>query len=259
LTENDIEKFKDWFTDYAQSFLSGNGWDDEPILLKRDHTFRVCENMCMLCESVGLPKQQMLIAETAALFHDVGRFCQYRTYRTFRDDLSTNHAYLGLRVLGRHRMLTPCNLEEKRKIAGAIAWHNALAVPANANGFRREIMLLLRDADKLDIWKVVTEYYHHKRTKRDAVIELDLPDTDTCSARALNSLAWGRMVSMQDVRVLNDFKLLQIGWVYDLTFPESFRAVRDRSFIEIIAETLPRTKKVHEAVNRARKHVIRNV
>ena len=259
MTEDDLKNFKDWFTGYAQSFLTGKGPADGPILFKRDHTLRVCENMRMLGESEKLSTQEMLVAETAALFHDVGRFRQYREYGTFRDDLSASHSRLGLSVLGHHRILAPCGPEEKRRIAGAIAWHNASAVPDTANGFRRKLMLLLRDADKLDIWRVMTDYYLRKRTEPDQTVELDLPDTGVCSARCLETLARGRMVRMKDLEGVNDFKLFQISWVYDLNFPESFRVLRDRGFIEAIAQTLPRTETVRAAVRRALEYVVGNV
>ena len=257
MTRDDLDRFKDWFTRYTRSFLIGDARSDGPILLKRDHTRRVCENMRMLGKSEGLSGQAMLAAETAALFHDVGRFRQYREYGTFRDGESTNHARLGLEILGRRRVLAGCSPEEKRAIAGAIACHNAFAVPASANGSRRKLMLLLRDADKLDIWRVMTEYYQSPAAGRDPTIELDLPETGVCSAGALEALDRGQMVRIQDLKGLDDFKLLQIGWVYDLNFTRSVCALRERGFIEASAQTLPRTPQVDEVVRRARDHVAR--
>jgi hypothetical protein len=47
---------------------------------------------------------------------------------------------------------------------------------------------------------------------------------------------------------LNDFKLLQISWVFDLNFGPTFRAVHDRRYIEKIAANLPRTQEISEVV-----------
>ncbi|MCF8052872.1 MAG: HD domain-containing protein [Desulfobacterales bacterium] len=253
MNDRDLQRFRDWFQHYTDSFLAGDDRYDGPIRLKIDHTFRVCRNIRALGRSLDLPAGPMREAETAALFHDLGRFRQYRDYGTFLDSASANHARLSLLEMGRHRVLAPCSTEEKRRIAGAIAAHNAFAVPGSLTPDRRRLMLLLRDADKLDIWKVVTEYYERRRAgkQKESVIELDLPDDDTCSAAVLNCLCREQMVKMTDIHTLNDFKLLQIGWVYDLNFPETFRMLQKEGFIEGIAATLPRTRAVREAVETA--------
>jgi len=258
MNDSDLQRFHDWFKRYTASFLAGDDGYDGPIRLKIDHTLRVCRNIRTLGRSLDLPAGPMREAETAALFHDLGRFRQYRDYGTFLDSASANHARLSLLELGRHRVLASCSPGEKRRIAGAIAVHNALAVSRSAAPERRRLMLLLRDADKLDIWKVVTEYYERRRSgkEKDTIIELDLPEDDTCSAAALKCLCSEKMVRIDDIRTLNDFKLLQIGWVYDLNFPATFGILRKEGFIERIASTLPRSAAVQQAVKTARKYVV---
>ena len=60
---------------------------------------------------------------------------------------------------------------------------------------------------------------------------------------------------MQDLKTLNDFKLLQIGWVYDLNFVPSFQTVQNRKYIEKLEETLPQSKEIKEAVQQAHDYV----
>jgi len=60
---------------------------------------------------------------------------------------------------------------------------------------------------------------------------------------------------MQDLKTLNDFKLLQIGWVYDLNFVPSFQTVQNRKYIEKLEKTLPQSKEIKEAVQQARDHI----
>ena len=261
MNDSDLQRFHDWFQRYTASFLAGDDGYDGPIRLKIDHTLRVCRNIRTLGRSLDLPPGPMREAETAALFHDLGRFRQYRDYGTFLDSASANHARLSLLELGRHRVLASCSPGEKRRIAGAIAVHNALAVSRSAAPERRRLMLLLRDADKLDIWKVVTEYYERRRSgkEKDTIIELDLPEDDTCSAAALKDLGNEQLVKVSDIRTLNDFKLMQIGWVFDLNFPAAFRILQKEGFIERIASTLPRTQAVQKAVETAREYVVAKV
>jgi hypothetical protein len=60
---------------------------------------------------------------------------------------------------------------------------------------------------------------------------------------------------MKDLKTLNDFKLLQISWVFDINFIPSFRAIEKNNFIDMIEETLPKVKEITGAVKIARDHV----
>ncbi len=87
-------------------------------------------------------------------------------------------------------------------------------------------MRLIRDADKLDIWKVVTNYYAERDRQRNVAIELDLPDTPVCSQNVIDLLNSRRFIRMRDLKTLDDFKLMQIGWAFDLNFAPSFRELK---------------------------------
>ena len=47
---------------------------------------------------------------------------------------------------------------------------------------------LIRDADKLDIWKVVTNYYNDKKGGKNKALELDLPESQGFSERVIQDL-----------------------------------------------------------------------
>jgi hypothetical protein len=44
---------------------------------------------------------------------------------------------------------------------------------------------------------------------------------------------------MADLRTLNDFKRLQIGWIYDVNFPRTIEVVRDNRYLETTRDKLP--------------------
>ena len=85
MQNNQLIRLKAWFKAYTHSFLTGDTQTDSPLVLKIAHTARVCDNMCLLGRSVDLTDGQMCLAETVGLFHDLGRFEQYRRFRTFND------------------------------------------------------------------------------------------------------------------------------------------------------------------------------
>ncbi len=53
----------------------------------------------------GSPAGRSLLAETAGLLHDAGRFEQYERYRTFRDGESEHHGRLAVQVIRTHGLL----------------------------------------------------------------------------------------------------------------------------------------------------------
>lgn len=250
----DFKALLKWFNVYVSGYLSGAPGNNDAYRLKRAHTYRVCGNITQLSKELGLSKEDILLAKTMALFHDIGRFEQFRQYGTFNDRASANHAELGIAELAGRDVLAVCRPPEIDLITSAIAVHNAAALPEGREARTLFFMRLLRDADKLDIWKVVCDYYRQRCQQPDEApnktIELDLPDRPACSPAVVAALYDGRYARMEDLRTLNDFKLLQISWAYDLNFQPSFRMLRKRGYIEQIAATLPKAKELSVLLKR---------
>ena len=94
-----LADIRNWFESYARSFLTGHAADDNPLVLKIDHTARVSENMRLLGRAIHLTDGEGHAAESIGWLHDAGRFKQYRQYRTFNDRRSVNHAALALSII----------------------------------------------------------------------------------------------------------------------------------------------------------------
>lgn len=251
----DFLHLKAWFTEYVSGFYGNDPDYDRPITLKEAHAERVCQEIAMLGKELELSAQDMLLAETMALLHDIGRFKQYAVYGAFNDRTSENHALLGLQLLTSQNVLAMLTKEEKRLVVRAIEYHNAITLPENEDDKALFFMRLLRDADKLDIWKVFIDCYHQPDKKGNVVIELGLPDKPTYSQKIVESFHKRRLARMEDLRTLNDFKLLQLNWVFDLNFIPSFQAVQSRKYIERIEKTLPQLTEITEAVKQAYDYV----
>ena len=96
---SDLDTFKDWFSEYTRTFYTDNSEDSRNMDLKVRHTYFVCENIVRIAKEEHLNDNDLMIAETAALFHDLGRFLQYSRYKTFRDSISVNHGRVGAEIL----------------------------------------------------------------------------------------------------------------------------------------------------------------
>jgi len=259
MNRKDLARLKTWFNGYVSGYYKDDSRYNHPILLKENHTKRVCENIIMLGKAMGLSDYDLTLAETMALFHDIGRFEQYARYGTFSDIASENHAKLSLRQMATHGVLLKNTKDEKHLITKAIAYHNAAALPGVKDEKELFYMRLLRDADKLDIWRVVIDYYHERDNFQSSAIELNLPDDPVWSGKVLEAVMNKKIARLEDMKTLNDFKLLQISWVFDLNFAPSFKAVKKRKYLHLIEATLPQSPDIEDAVAIAHRYVKSNL
>lgn len=247
-----------WFSSYVKTFLRNDKLYDRNIILKEDHTYRVCREIRALGESIGLPENLRLLAELTALLHDIGRFEQYARYDTFVDKHSENHARLGLEVIDRLDLLNGLDQKASYLVKTAIANHNLAAILPDVHDEALLLAKLIRDADKLDIWKVVTDYYRQGPENRNKAIELDLPDSPTISAKVFADLQAGKIINSSDLKCLNDFKILQLAWVYDLNFPHSKAEFARRGYLNAIAGTITDSEIAAHAVLMIKNYLSQN-
>lgn len=250
---------KAWFEDYISKFSFDDPIVQKSIDLKTEHTRRVCETILDIGGSLDLSRDDLCTAEAAALLHDIGRFEQYRQYRTFSDSRSEDHAALGVKIIEDNRVLHGLEPAVAEIIVRVVKYHNRAALPDGEEERSLFFLKLLRDADKVDIWRLVTDYYHNDGNNRSQTIELDLPDRPQISDSVCKALMNGQLAHMVDLKTLNDFKLLQIGWIYDVNFPRTFQIVRENGYLEMIRDALPRKSiRVTEIYEQARAHLERN-
>jgi hypothetical protein len=227
-----------WFDDYTRTFLDTDPEGLGNILLKIEHTRKVCDVSNILAAGEGLSANEARIAATVALLHDVGRFPQYRRWRTFRDSDSDNHARLSVEVLTEHNLLDGLDPAERLLIEVAVRFHNLLELPKRVSSPTRLFMQLIRDADKLDIWRIFRDLFALPVEQRAFAATLDLPDLPGCTPACRDALLAQHVVKLEQCRVLNDFKLLQISWALDLGFASSYSLLLERDYIPSLAGTL---------------------
>ena len=242
LDEKTLLALKAWFERYVGTFESKNPEHQRNIDLKKDHTRRVCMEILNIGKSLGLSEGSLYLSEVIALFHDVGRFEQYARYGTFVDLKSEDHGALGVKVLRENLVLNCLDRSTRDTVLRAIAYHNRVSLPDDETEECLFFTRLLRDADKLDIWRVVTDYY--RNGERIGIIELGLPDSPEISDDVCADLMAQKMVMVGHLTTLNDFKLLQMAWVYDVNFPITFHLIRERGYLEMIRDALPKSEKI---------------
>jgi putative nucleotidyltransferase with HDIG domain len=240
MNKKNVHDLKNWFTAYVKAFKYDNYELQKNIDIKREHTESVAEEIKNIGKQLGLNDNELNLAEIIALFHDIGRFEQYDRYKTFSDNKSENHAELGIKILKQYDVLDLLDENLQKVILCSIRYHNLPKLPGDETDTCLFYSRLIRDADKLDIWRVVTDYYHRKNGERNVALELELPDTPGISAEVHKAMMNKQIVDVKHVKNINDIKLLQAGWIYDINFKPTFECIKNRRYIESLRDALPK-------------------
>lgn len=244
MTPADIARLQEWFDIYTRRHYCADAGEQKNILLKVEHSLRVRDIISSLAESAGFSAGQVLLAGAIGLLHDIGRFPQFVRYKTFRDGLSVNHGKLGAEVLAQEGVLEGLPQEERETIIHAVWFHNAFAIPELPSAGMVPFLKLIRDADKLDIWRIFTGFYDLPPEERPSEAGLGLPDEPGYSREMISSILLRQTASMSHMKTVNDFKLMQLSWIADLNFPASFRLLLERKYIDLLISLLPQTEEI---------------
>ena len=249
MNDEQLHFFQAWFKHHVLTFQELDPLHQRSIDMKAEHTSRVCAVTDRITAALGLSENDRRIAAVTALFHDIGRFPQYQKYRTFRDPDSENHAKLSLWELNRHRILQTLDFTERQLISRAIFFHNRLRIPENLDPKSLLHCQLIRDADKVDILRVMVEHFQTAESLRNPVITLGL-GTDTLVREEIYRLLFeGRAMSYAKLKTTNELKVLQMSWVFDINFRPTFEILKERNAIGKLAATLPDTPLLREALD----------
>lgn len=241
MEQRQLNELRDWFEDYVAGFYGDDEYINVNIKHKESHTQRVCREIRHIAERVGLSFPQRRVAEAVALFHDVGRFEQFVQFRTYHDAVSVRHALLGVQILKQERVLESLEESQQEWILKAIEHHADKQLPKDLDGPCLMYTQLIRDADKLDIYKVIMRYY--ERGKDDplgANLGLGFPDPPDYSPHIVEKLLRGESIDYNELRSLNDMKLIQLGWIHDINFTVTLEQIKERRYLEMLMGFLPK-------------------
>ena len=252
MTQEQLEQFKQWFYNYVATFYGDDALTRENIKLKEDHTRRMCADILLIVKELGLSNKQKMLAETAVLFHDVGRFEQFIKYRSYNDVGTENHSLLALKVLAENKVLDCLAKRERGIIEEAIRLHGEKELPDNLDEQTACIAKLVRDADKLDIYLVMINWLGELRKDPQKYLgTMGYSAEDKYSENIVEAVLNNRTIDYKDFKTLNDMVIGQLGWVADVNFAVTLKEIKKRRLLEQIATFLPDT----EDIRRVLKHV----
>lgn len=252
MNRQQLRTIVDWFHSYVETFFV-DGAMPAPLRLKVEHSEWVAHNARQLAEDLEWSPEQTNCAEALGWLHDVGRFSQFAEFGTFSDAHSINHGERGWEIVRENRILRALAPDDQDTLLDGIRNHNVKIVPGSLGIRSLQFTKLIRDADKLDIYRVVLDSIH-----RDGFQELPsmLPQIDLqgpVNASVVHEIVEHRYCSLENVYSLSDFLLMLLSWIHDLNYEASFRQIVDRNIIGELEQLLPEDRPCKNVVHAIRR------
>jgi len=235
-----------WFNYYCDSFTGLTDKQKRNFDIKRGHSIRVANFSAQLAEKLEFSFEEQKLAYFIGLFHDVGRFKQLVEFDTFSDTKSVDHAEYSVDVLNEEGVFEKFKIDNVDVVITAIKNHNKLKLPEKLPEHELRFAKLIRDADKIDILKVLTKYYSKRNGVANHTLTWELPKGSSVSKSVSKEILNEKLVSKENVVSEIDVKIMQMSWVYDFNYRHSFEHLLKNRFLETIYNSLPKNDLVIE-------------
>ena len=244
----DLTPFVQAFQNYAAGFAEPGRPLAFAQRLKLAHTMEVLDFAEKIMEREGITDPRLVFTgKLTALFHDLARFRQYRQYRTFRDNAEFNHGHQAADMLANESWLDTVDGDIREAVIAAVRVHNARVIPADLPQEALFPAKLVRDADKLSIYNVVLDYFHHKEEyQKDPAVSLELPETPEIDRALIAKIKTGQSGDYRQLTNVNAFLINLFSWVHDLNFTASCRITAEENIYPQIRKLLPPDEELDE-------------
>ena len=243
----DITSHQEWFAAFTDGYRRAEQQDVMPLDLKVEHTRAVLDHTRLLTAEGAIPPPLHRTCLLAALYHDVARFPQYARWHTFKDSLSANHGLLGIKVLKKHACLDAEDPVVRARVLAAVGMHNRFAVPRGLSPELRLVVDAVRDADKLDIFRIMAGHLAGEPPYNEAVVLHVLADPDLWSPAVVRSALQGQVASYAQLTSVNDLRVLLSTWMFDLRFAATRRQLARSGLVPLLLAPLPPVPALQEA------------
>jgi len=213
MTAADLVRLELFFDNYTRRFCGPDGLLPVMQELKIVHSRHVAADAARIIQAEDWPEAPRLLGLACALLHDIGRFSQYAEFQTFDDHTSINHAVRGCRTLREEHALDFLATEEQATILTAVGLHNIRELPAALTAAAAPFVHLVRDADKLDIFRVFETALRDGELDRHPEIMWSMDRHGRTNPALVEAVTAGRTVSYELVHTLCDLMLIQVGWL----------------------------------------------
>lgn len=195
-----IEAFKEYVKTYDLNIPE--------IKSKYDHSYRVMALNRKYARELGLSSDDIELATIIGILHDIGRFEQFKRYRSYIDRDTMDHAEYGVLELfdhGKIRNFTN-KVEDYPIIKFAIRNHNKYKIPECDDERMMLHSKLIKDSDRVDIifFLGYLGEFGHKA------------DQSEISKEVIKDIFNHRQVDRKNVKTNNDNIAIHFGFAFDI-------------------------------------------
>ncbi len=232
MTEIFLDELTARYAAYVDKFRV-DGELPDLMRLKRIHTDKVVANARAIAAGEGFDAETSAACIAAALLRDTGRYEQLKRYNTFRDSDSVDHAVFSHDIVRDLGWLDECSESERKAVLDAVLFHNRRDLPEGLDALTLAAGQTVRDADKLDIFRVLERQVATTDWRRDSAAFWYLPVSAPPNPAVVAAIVERRPVDYQNIKSLADFVLIQVGWMASgLRYATSRRLVVERGHLE---------------------------
>ena len=220
---------------YVDGYRDADGKLPKMMRLKRVHTGFAVKNAELIADGESFDPKTREAALAAALLHDTGRYEQLRLYDTFRDSDSVDHAVFSHDIVNEKGWLDDicADASTRDAILKAVLYHNRRDIPDGLDSLTEACSHTVRDADKLDIFRVLEDQVEHTDWRSDSRAFWNLAISAPPSPVVVDCIAKCQPVDYQHIKTLADFVIIQVGWMISgLHYATSRRLCRERGHLE---------------------------
>ena len=244
MRQESYNKIRTWYDVYVSEFSSEDSEIQMNIDLIKEHASRVLDNVKELGASIEIDESNLLLLKISAFLHDIGRLEQLVKLGTYADNDESNHIQIGLNVIEEYDVLDVLDEKEKQLIIDCVKMHDLSVLPKIEDEQFLALIQVLRDADRIDVLRIVSEYYTHKKIYPNKCLDMELKDIPGISKKISKAIMNEEIAKHDDVENVNDLKLTQMSWVFDIKNKRGFKMISDKGYVKAIFETLPKNDDV---------------
>ena len=263
----DRSKVRKVFEEYTSHYNA----QDEKVRLKIEHTYRVSELCDKIAQSLNLSKEEIDIAWLTGMLHDVGRFEQLKNFGTFIDAQSIDHAQYGADFLfkgeaqmgddGKEVLMSKPSEnrirdyvesdEEDTLLETAVRCHNIYRLPGNLDERSRMFCQILRDADKIDIFRANVDFPLEEIFN----VSTEELQNSMVDEAVMEAFFEGHAVLHSLKKTAVDYVVGHLSLFYELVYPESRRIIIEQGYLQQMMHFQSKNPKTNEQFEIIREHM----
>ncbi|MCL2203103.1 MAG: HD domain-containing protein [Defluviitaleaceae bacterium] len=249
------ESVKNIFVYYTNSILFNKEQREILNKLKYAHTLRVVDLSERLATAVFAGStEDIAMAKTIAILHDIGRWEQMRLTGTF-DDGAQDHGETGADIIAQNNILSGIDPSKQEIILTAVRQHNKkYAGDFSHDGRTQSFVNIIRDADKIDGLYTHTFPAGYPRDLHKRVHPLS--EEHHLSDALYDCIMNHRLADNAHRKTRVDFQFFVMAWCFDLQLAKSKEIIREKGYIHTIFKAI---KDPDERMTRAYEEICSHV